>query len=122
MRRMADPVAVMQDSHARGDVPRFVEADLEFYRILLEAVDNPFLEALVQPLAAVVRELREETSSDPETREHAIDYHGRILAMVDERDTVGAREAMRDQLTLTEQHVERFRSEPEGPPSLGPAR
>lgn len=89
VRWMAATITVMHESHDRGDVPRFVEADLQFHAILIEAADNAFLEALLQPLGSVIRKLREETSLVPETREHAIDYHGRILGRLDERDTVG---------------------------------
>ena len=109
LQRMAAVIATMQESHDSGDVPRFVEADLAFHEVLFEAADNAFLEALMQPLASVIRDLREETSSAPETREHAIDFHGRILRQVIDRDTAGAREDMREHLTLTEQYMERFR-------------
>ena len=109
LQRMAAAIATMQESHDNGDVPRFVEADLAFHEVLFEAADNAFLEALVQPLASVIRDLREETSSAPETREHAIDFHGRILRQVVDRDTAGAREDMREHLTLTELYMERFR-------------
>ena len=91
MQRMAAAIATMQESHDSGDVPRFVEADLAFHEVLFEAADNAFLEALMQPLASVIRDLREETSSAPQTREHAIDFHGRILRQVIDRDTAGAR-------------------------------
>jgi DNA-binding GntR family transcriptional regulator len=89
----------MQESHYSGDVPRFVEADLAFHEVLFEAADNAFLEALVQPLVSV-------------TREHAIDFHGRILRRVADRDTEGAREDMREHLVLIEEHMERFRVRP----------
>jgi DNA-binding FadR family transcriptional regulator len=112
LQRMAAAIASMQESHDSGDVPRFVEADLAFHEVLFEAADNVFLEALVQPLASVIRELREETSSASETREHAIDFHGRILRRVADRDTEGAREDMREHLTLTEEYMERFRVRP----------
>jgi DNA-binding FadR family transcriptional regulator len=109
LQRAGTAIAVMQESHDRGDVPRFVEADLAFHEVLFEAADNAFLEALMQPLASVIREVREETSSASETREHAIDFHGRILRRVADRDADGAREDMREHLTLTEQYMERFR-------------
>ena len=97
-------------SHTTAETfPRFVEADLAFHEVLFEAADNAFLEALMQPLASVIRDLREETSSAAETREHAIDFHGRILRRVADRDAEGAREDMREHLTLTEQYMERFR-------------
>ena len=107
--RMAAAIDAMRESHDSDDVPRFVEADLAFHAVLFEAADNAFLEALMQPLASVIKDLREETSSAPETREHAIDFHGRILRRVVARDAEGAREDMREHLTLTEQHMERFR-------------
>ncbi len=109
LQRMTAAIAAMQESHDEGDVPRFVEADLAFHEVLFEAADNAFLEALVQPLASVIRELREETSSALETREHAIDFHGRILRRIADRDTEGARDDMREHLVLTEEHMERFR-------------
>jgi len=112
LQRAAAAIASMQESHDSGDVPRFVEADLAFHEVLFEAADNAFLEALVQPLASVIRDLREETSSASETREHAIDFHGRILRRVADGDSEGAREDMREHLVLTEEYMERFRVQP----------
>ena len=51
LERMATAIAVQKEAHDRGDVPRFVEADLAFHEVLFAAADNAFLEALVQPLA-----------------------------------------------------------------------
>ena len=90
LQRAAAAIASMQESHDSGDVPRFVEADLAFHEVLFEAADNAFLEALMQPLASVIRDLREETSSVSETREHAIDFHGRILRRVSGRRLRGS--------------------------------
>jgi DNA-binding FadR family transcriptional regulator len=117
LERLAAAITSMQASHDCGDVPRFVEADLAFHEVLFEAADNAFLEALIQPLASVIRDLREETSSAYETREHAIDFHGRILRRVAERDSDGAREDMREHLTLTEEYMERFRVRPRSDPA-----
>jgi len=117
MLRTTDPKDIARESHDAGDVPRFVEADLAFHEVLFEAADNAFLEALMQPLASVIRELREETSSAPETREHAIDYHGRILRRVADRDSEGARDEMREHLVLTEEYMERFRVRPRSSPA-----
>jgi DNA-binding FadR family transcriptional regulator len=71
----------------------------------------------VQPLSSVIRELREETSSASATREHAIDFHGRILRRVADGDAEGAREDMREHLTLTEEYMERFRVRPRNGPA-----
>jgi DNA-binding FadR family transcriptional regulator len=117
LQRAAAAIATMQEAHDSGDVPRFVEADLAFHQVLFEAADNAFLEALVQPLSSVIRDLREETSSASATREHAIDFHGRILRRVTDRDAEGAREDMREHLTLTEEYMERFRVRPRSSPA-----
>ena len=106
--RLATYVERMRDAHADMDVPRFVEADLAFHYTLFQAADNVFLDALFEPLAAVLRTLREETSSVSEIRAHAIDWHSRIMAKVAEGDADAAREAMRGHLIQTEQDSERY--------------
>jgi DNA-binding FadR family transcriptional regulator len=89
-------------------VDRFVECDLAFHAVLFEAVDNVFLDALFEPLTSVLRTLRHQTSSVPEIRIHAIDWHGRILASVTDEDPNASREAMREHLIQTEMDLEHF--------------
>jgi DNA-binding FadR family transcriptional regulator len=106
--RMAAFVERMRDAHRHTDVPRFVEADLAFHHTLFEAVDNVFLDALFEPLASVLRTLRHETSSVPAIREHAIEWHAKILASVAEGDADAAREMMRGHLIQTEEDMDHF--------------
>jgi DNA-binding FadR family transcriptional regulator len=89
-------------------VDRFVEADLAFHAVLFEAVDNVFLDALFEPLASVLRTLRQQTSSVPQIRLHAIDWHSRILTEVTPANADGSREAMRGHLIQTENDLEHF--------------
>jgi DNA-binding FadR family transcriptional regulator len=109
--RMAAFVEQMRDAHRHTDVPRFVEADLAFHQTLFEAVDNVFLDALFAPLSAVLRTLRYETSSVSEIREHAIEWHAKILASVAEGDPDAAREMMRGHLIQTEDDTDHFLGE-----------
>jgi MerR family mercuric resistance operon transcriptional regulator len=97
--RLAEFLERMRESHEHGEVERFVEADLAFHHTLFEAVDNIFLDALFEPLSAVLRTMRTRTSSVPEIREHAIDWHGRILEAVTAGNPKRARESMRGHLT-----------------------
>ncbi|MET0865825.1 MAG: FadR/GntR family transcriptional regulator [Nakamurella sp.] len=98
----------MQQAHNDSDVARFVEADLAFHQTLFDAVDNVFLDAVFEPLAKVLHTLRTTTSSVPDIREHAIDWHGRILAAVAEGDPDGSREAMRGHLIQTEDDSDQY--------------
>jgi DNA-binding FadR family transcriptional regulator len=98
----------MREAHRDTDVPRFVEADLAFHETLFKAVDNVFLDALFQPLSSVLRTLRQETSTVPEIRAHAIEWHSKILASVSEGDADRAREMMRGHLIQTEDDMDHF--------------
>lgn len=99
---------VMRGAHAQADVARFVEADLAFHTTLFEAVDNVFLDAVFEPLALVLRTLRETTSAVSQIREHAIDWHGRILAAVAAGDSDLSRESMRAHLIQTEEDSDEY--------------
>ena len=98
----------MSDAHARGDVEAATEADLTFHALLFEAADNPFLTALTEPLASVLRTLRRRTSSVEEIRAHALDRHAAILRAVALRDAAAARDAMQDHLVQTEEDTVRY--------------
>lgn len=98
----------MADAHARGDVEAATEADLAFHALLSEAADNPYLTALMEPLASVLRTLRRRTSSVDEIRSHALDRHAAILRAVAVRDAAAARDAMQDHLVQTEQDTVRY--------------
>jgi DNA-binding FadR family transcriptional regulator len=106
--RMAAFVDRMREAHTHRDVERFVEADLAFHKTLFDAVDNVFLDALFEPLASVLRTLRTETSSVPQIREHAIEWHTKILEAVTEGNGDAAREMMRGHLIQTEDDTEHF--------------
>jgi DNA-binding FadR family transcriptional regulator len=106
--RMAQFIDRMREAHAEGDVDRFVENDLAFHTTLFEAVDNVFLDALFEPLASVLRTLRRDTSSVPEIRDHAIDWHTRILVSVTEADPDASRESMRGHLVQTQDDMEHY--------------
>ena len=106
--QMAALLERMRDAHRRTDVDAFVDADLTFHATLFAAVDNVFLDALFEPLTSVLRTLRHQTSSVPEIRDHAIDWHARILACVTSEDPDASREAMRGHLMQTEHDMEHF--------------
>lgn len=111
-------IAKMRAAHAVTDVPAFVEADLAFHEALFDAADNIFLVALIEPLAQVLRTLREETSSVPQIREHAIHWHTEVLATVARADPAAAREAMQAHLRQTEDDSARYLDDSRGEPAV----
>lgn len=98
----------MVAAHGRGDVAATAEADLAFHAVLFDAADNVFLDALFEPLASVLRTLREETSSVPDIRSHALEWHAAILRAVVAGDPQRAREAMCGHLVQTEEDLEHY--------------
>jgi DNA-binding FadR family transcriptional regulator len=102
----------MRAAHDSQDVDAFVEADLAFHNALFDAADNVFLVALFEPLAAVLRKIRQDTSSVPQIREHAIQWHATVLAGVAAGDPAAARAAMQGHLRQTEDDSLRYLREP----------
>jgi GntR family transcriptional regulator, transcriptional repressor for pyruvate dehydrogenase complex len=107
----------MLDGHARGDVPATAEADLAFHAALFEAADNVFLDALFEPLTSALRAMRQETSSVPDIRSHALDWHAAILRAIEAGDPVQAKAAMEAHLQQTEEDVERYLGAPQMTPT-----
>lgn len=98
----------MRDAHQHDDVDRFVDADLAFHRTLFTAADNVFLDAVFEPLAAVLRTLRKAISSVPRIRQHGIDWHEKILVAMNDADPIITRETMRSHLDQTQSDSDRY--------------
>lgn len=99
--RMSALVEEMQDSHLRGDVDGFVEADISFHEIIHHGCKNPFIPVVFQPIARALRKHRYETSSVPIIREHAIAEHLNIVAALKSGSPSAARTAMDSHLSQT---------------------
>jgi DNA-binding FadR family transcriptional regulator len=100
----------MERAHVAGDAAAAAEFDLAFHGLLFEAADNVFLDALFEPLSSVLRSLRQETSSVPEIRSHALERHAAILRAVAAGNSGAAGDAMRAHLLQTEEDVAHFLS------------
>ena len=98
----------MREAHQHNDVDRFVDADLAFHNTLFTAADNVFLDAVFEPLAAVLRTLRTATSSVSRIREHGIDWHDRILVAIRDANPDTSRETMRAHLAQTQEDSDRY--------------
>ncbi len=69
----------MAEAAATGNVVQFVDADIRFHRVILEATGNSFIVALFNPLEEVLRLTRYQTSAHGDVRNHAMVHHENIL-------------------------------------------
>jgi DNA-binding FadR family transcriptional regulator len=84
----------MRLAHGNNDVAAFVEADLAFHDLILQASENVFVAVLFEPLHRILEKRRTETSAVPEIQAHAIGHHQTIVDALASRDPHRAREAM----------------------------
>jgi GntR family transcriptional regulator, transcriptional repressor for pyruvate dehydrogenase complex len=105
LRALEDELAAMHAS--LEDVDAFSKADIAFHAALMTAADNPFVAALFEPLAVLLRQVRRETSRSRSAREQAIAWHTRILEAVRAGSRVEARAAMEAHMNDTSATLDR---------------
>ena len=84
----------MRTAHRGNDLAAFVEADLAFHDLILQASENVFVAVLFEPLHRILEKRRTETSQVPDIQEHAIMHHQNIVDALASRDPHQARDAM----------------------------
>lgn len=85
---------IMRVAHKAHDVAGFVEADLAFHDLILQASGNVFVAVLFAPLHRVLEQRRTQTSEVREIQEHAVGHHQAIVEALSTRDPHRARDAM----------------------------
>lgn len=93
---LREQVAVMDSS--RRDPDAYIEADLDFHLALAEAAGNPIILSLIDSIVGLLREQRIgifQVEGGPERGQY---HHKRILEAIENRDELGAREAMKAHL------------------------
>jgi|SRR5690606_1787511 len=83
------------------DLDAYVAADLAFHDAIMAAAGNSVIAALFDPITALLRDSRRQTSRDRVAREHALRAHGRILAAIQQQDQAAAAQVMREHLAET---------------------
>jgi DNA-binding FadR family transcriptional regulator len=99
---LSKQLAEMVVTHEASDGLAFASADLAFHNTIFTAVDNPYVTALFGPIISVVTALRQQTSTVALIREHAIEFHSRILNALEARDGDAARREMLGHMLQTE--------------------
>jgi len=94
-------VTTMRTAHHANDVGRFVDADLAFHDVILQASGNVFVAVLFAPLSQVLSARRAQTSKVEKIQIHAIHEHAQILEAPASADPEQARLAMDSHMAQT---------------------
>jgi DNA-binding FadR family transcriptional regulator len=105
MRRWAQ---MIETYVARGDAQGIVTADVEFHRQIIAASGNNTLVALMDSIVDLLHDMRYDSGDIPELLPEIISGHRAILAAIEARDSVAARQAMREHLTNVARRVKEF--------------
>jgi GntR family transcriptional repressor for pyruvate dehydrogenase complex len=80
-----------------------VRADIAFHAAIARASHNPVLDTMFRSVSIFVIELMLRSLDDPEIVAKGAPFHGDVLAAIQRRDPVAAREAMEAHVMLAEQ-------------------
>jgi DNA-binding FadR family transcriptional regulator len=74
-----------------GGLENIIDADLRFHRAVLKAAHNPYLEMVLDPvMSTFLQQIKLSNSFNP-----GLDMHRHIFIEIRERNSVGARQAVR---------------------------
>jgi GntR family transcriptional regulator, rspAB operon transcriptional repressor len=111
--RLNDNVATQRQVATGGDKQDFHGLDLAFHDTLLSALGFPRVKAAAESARLALDRVRLLLSS-PLRNAQTIDEHGRIVAALEQRDSIGAARAMGDHLDAVMKELMSFaRREPE---------
>jgi len=87
------------------DAESFSRADIDFHLAVLSSVGNDFVPALLAPVDASLREIRRQTSQNPEVNERALEMHTKIYDAIRKRAPRVAADLMARHLEETRAHI-----------------
>jgi len=99
--QLREAISIMDKT--KSDPDQFIEADLDFHLALAEAAANPLILSLIDSIVGLLREQRMSIFKVEGGAERGQYHHKRILEAIENRDPVGAREAMRAHLRQVRQ-------------------
>jgi DNA-binding FadR family transcriptional regulator len=87
-------LGAMSAAHASGKVDAFVEADLAFHGVVLQASANVFVAVVFEALSRVLAARRAQTSKIPQIQANAIAAHAHIVEALASGSALASRRAM----------------------------
>lgn len=106
--RMEEHLVQFEAADRAGDIDQIVTADLAFHDDILRASGNPFISAVMQPIAHELLLSRTETSRDPAIRSRAQHHHRRVFDAIAAGDATAAKNAMRAHMAQTKDDIEKY--------------
>lgn len=109
----------IEQMQAASDRPEeCIEHDMQFHRLLAEASGNELLPMVIEPVGELLRAARLTTIRNPGVIARSIFGHQEILAQVERRDAIAARQAMQRHLGDVEEEINRVATQQAGSPSV----
>lgn len=103
--RMRELLDRYDSAGERGAVDEVAALDIAFHEAILAASGNPFLAAIMQPLAEALSASRRTTAAREDVRSRAQEHHRRIADRIAAGDPAGAKDAMRAHMTQTHDDI-----------------
>lgn len=103
--RMGDLLNRYDAAATADDVDEVAELDIAFHEAILAASGNPFLAAIMQPLAEALSASRRTTAAREDVRSRAQEHHRRIFRAIADGDPGTAKDAMRAHMTQTHDDI-----------------
>jgi len=100
---------ILEMEKQQEDSSVYVELDIEFHRILLDASKNRVFEIMLEPLTLLLRESRSKTMKKNVT--NALTGHKKILMAIEKGNPEQAAQAMDDHMHMTVQDLNNARSQ-----------
>jgi GntR family transcriptional repressor for pyruvate dehydrogenase complex len=108
LERLEAHINQMQAAADHGDVDAFVTADLAFHQTVLDAANNAFIAALLEPLSRLLIPARRQTSEVADIRRHAIDHHRTVVDAIRSGNAENARRAMHGHIDQTSRDLRTY--------------
>ncbi len=107
-----DAEAMQADIERLVDTKGFEELskqDMSFHHHIAEAAGNPVLPLLIKPIQHIMPEIKTSVYGAVEdAKESAVEWHGKILEAILDRDPKKARRMMEEHLVIAEEHIQRL--------------
>ncbi len=89
-----------------GDYVGLAKLDISFHLHIANASSNHLMPLILEPIHRMMPDIKKDVyETNPNAKESAIEWHGKILEEILRRDPEGAHQAMKRHLEIAEEHI-----------------